>query len=55
MMLQRNLLYTAMTRARQLLVLIGSRKAVAMAVKNSRVEPRFTLLTDYLREIAARK
>jgi exodeoxyribonuclease V alpha subunit len=55
MMLQRNLLYTAMTRARQLLVLIGSRKAVAMAVKNSRLEPRFTLLTDYLREITGRK
>ncbi|MEI8245921.1 MAG: ATP-dependent RecD-like DNA helicase [Lentisphaerota bacterium] len=55
MMLQRNLLYTAMTRARQLLVLIGSRKAVAMAVKNSRLEPRFTLLTEYLRDIAGKK
>lgn len=32
MMLQRNLLYTAMTRARKLLILVGSRRAVQMAV-----------------------
>jgi len=43
-MLQRNLLYTAMTRAGKLLILIGSRKAVEIAVRNSRVEPRLSLL-----------
>jgi exodeoxyribonuclease V alpha subunit len=46
MMLQRNLLYTAMTRARRLLLLIGSRKAIEMAVRNTRLEPRYTLLTE---------
>ncbi|MDD3885505.1 MAG: ATP-dependent RecD-like DNA helicase [Victivallaceae bacterium] len=44
MMLQRNLLYTAMTRAKKLLVLVGSRKAVGLAVDNSRVEPRYSQL-----------
>ena len=48
MMLQRNLLYTAMTRASKLLILIGSRKAVSMAVKNARLRPRCTLLLERL-------
>jgi exodeoxyribonuclease V alpha subunit len=43
-MLQRNLLYTAITRARKLCVLAGSRKAIAMAVKNNKVAHRFTAL-----------
>ena len=43
-MLQRNLLYTAVTRARQLCVLVGSRKAIAMAVHNDRVTRRYTAL-----------
>ncbi|MDX9992988.1 MAG: ATP-binding domain-containing protein [Anaerolineales bacterium] len=37
MMLQRNLLYTAVTRARGLCVLVGSRKAISMAVRNNKV------------------
>ncbi len=44
MMLQRNLLYTAVTRARQLVVLVGTRKAVAIAVKNDRVAQRYSAL-----------
>jgi exodeoxyribonuclease V alpha subunit len=44
MMLQRNLLYTAVTRARQLCVLVGNRKAVAMAVRNDKVARRYTAL-----------
>ena len=48
-MLQRNLLYTAMTRAKKLLVLIGSRKALEMAVANIRQEPRWSLLLERLR------
>ena len=44
MMLQRNLLYTAVTRARKLCVLVGSRKAIGMAVKNNRVAHRYTAL-----------
>jgi exodeoxyribonuclease V alpha subunit len=43
-MLQRNLLYTAITRARKLCVLAGSRRAVTMAVRNNKVTQRFTAL-----------
>ncbi len=41
-LLQRNLLYTAVTRARQLVVLLGDRRAIAIAVKNNRVADRYT-------------
>jgi len=44
MMLQRNLLYTAVTRARQLCVLVASRRAIAIAVKNDKVAHRYTAL-----------
>ena len=50
MMLQRNLLYTGMTRAKKLMVLIASRKAVGMAVRNFVREPRHTLLRERLAE-----
>ncbi|MCP3965004.1 MAG: ATP-dependent RecD-like DNA helicase [Lentisphaerae bacterium] len=50
MMLQRNLLYTGMTRARQLLILVGSQKAIGMAVRNSRLEPRYSRLLERLTE-----
>jgi exodeoxyribonuclease V alpha subunit len=43
-MLQRNLLYTAITRARKLCVLSGSRRAIGMAVRNNKVTQRFTAL-----------
>lgn len=52
MMLQRNLLYTAITRASQLCVLVGSRKAISIAVRNNKVAHRFTALDWRLREIA---
>jgi hypothetical protein len=48
-MLQRNLVYTALTRAKQLAVLIGSKKALAMAVKNSKVRRRWSHLAGRLR------
>ncbi len=48
MMLQRNLLYTAVTRARKLVVIVGSKKALAVAVKNNRIQSRFTLLKERL-------
>ncbi len=48
MMLQRNLLYTAVTRARKLVVIVGSKKALAIAVKNNRIQSRFTLLKERL-------
>jgi exodeoxyribonuclease V alpha subunit len=44
MMLQRNLLYTAVTRARRLVVLVGSKKAIAIAVRNNRINERNTRL-----------
>ncbi len=44
MMLQRNLLYTAITRARKLCVLVGSQRAIALAVKNNQVASRHTAL-----------
>jgi exodeoxyribonuclease V alpha subunit len=46
MMLQRNLIYTGMTRAKKLLILVGSKKAVEIAVHNTRIEPRYSLLLD---------
>ncbi|MBW8012931.1 MAG: ATP-dependent RecD-like DNA helicase [Chloroflexi bacterium] len=42
MMLQRNLLYTAITRAKKLCVLISNRKSIAIAVKNNKVTERYT-------------
>ncbi len=42
LMLQRNLLYTAVTRARRLCVVVGSRRALAMAVKNNSVAERYS-------------
>ena len=51
-LLQRNLLYTGITRAKQLVVLIGTRKAVAIAVGNNKVEKRYSNLDALLRELA---
>lgn len=48
MMLQRNLLYTGVTRARQLCVLVGNRKAIALAVKNDKVSQRWSGLVKRL-------
>ncbi len=47
-MLQRNLLYTAVTRARKLVVIVGSKKALAVAVRNNKMQQRFTLLQERL-------
>jgi len=48
-LLQRNLLYTAVTRARRLVVLLGDRRAIAIAVKNNRVAERYTGLARRLK------
>ncbi len=48
MMLQRNLLYTGLTRARKTMVFLGSRKAVAMAVNNNRIKMRNTIFSSLL-------
>jgi exodeoxyribonuclease V alpha subunit len=49
MMLQRNLLYTAVTRAKKLVVLVGTRKAIAIAVRNDDVMRRWSALDWRLR------
>jgi exodeoxyribonuclease V alpha subunit len=47
-MLQRNLLYTGISRGRKLVVLVGSRRAVGVAVRNDRVQKRYTWLAERL-------
>ncbi|MDP9001076.1 MAG: ATP-dependent RecD-like DNA helicase [Myxococcota bacterium] len=47
-MLQRNLLYTGLTRGKRLVVLVGSKRALAIAVKNNSNEERCTMLADRL-------
>ncbi|MBQ7515602.1 MAG: ATP-dependent RecD-like DNA helicase [Schwartzia sp.] len=47
-MLQRNLLYTAVTRARERVILLGSRRALRAAVENDRTRRRYTLLAARL-------
>ena len=48
-MLQRNLLYTGVTRGKKLVVLIGQKKAVAIAVRNSSGRRRWSKLQEWLR------
>ncbi|KQP94358.1 recombinase RecD [Methylobacterium sp. Leaf113] len=47
-MLARNLLYTGVTRGKQLVVLIGQRKAIGMAVKSGQTKRRWTKLREWL-------
>ncbi|RJQ08948.1 MAG: ATP-dependent RecD-like DNA helicase [Bacillota bacterium] len=51
LMLQRHLLYTAVTRAKRLVVLVGTKKALAIAVRNNKLEERFSRLADRLRAL----
>ena len=53
-MLQRNLLYTGITRAKRLAVLVGETRALATAVANRRVLRRFSRLAERLSQDAAR-
>jgi exodeoxyribonuclease V alpha subunit len=48
-MLQRNLLYTGLTRGKRLVVLVGSKRALAIAVKNNKTDERCTRLAERLR------
>ena len=50
-MLQRNLLYTCITRAKKVFVLVGTKQAVAMAVRNNKIAKRNTMLADRIREL----
>jgi len=48
MMLKRNLIYTGTTRGKRLLVLVGQKRALAMAVKGKRDERRWSKLRERL-------
>jgi len=50
MLLQRNLLYTGITRGKELVVLVGSPKALYIAVKNDRTKLRYTYLGERLKD-----
>ena len=52
-LLQRNLIYTAITRARKLVVLVGSRKALAIGIQNNKIKSRFSRLRHRLQELSA--
>jgi len=48
MMLNRNLIYTGLTRAKTLAVLVGSLKAIGLAVRQVKDQQRYTLLRERL-------
>jgi len=48
-LLQRNLLYTAITRARKLVVLVGTKKAMGIAIRNNKPQTRYTHLAERLK------
>jgi exodeoxyribonuclease V alpha subunit len=48
MLLQRNLIYTGITRAKKLVVMIGTKKALAIAIRNNKPQRRYTLLSERL-------
>ena len=49
-MLKRNLIYTGITRAKKICVLIGEKKALAVAINNNIYDTRNTMLEEWLRE-----
>lgn len=54
-MLQRNLVYTGITRAKKILVMVGTKKALAYAVRNVTVTKRNTMLKERLAGVIAAK
>lgn len=48
-MLQRNLIYTAVTRGKSLVVIVGSKKALAMGIRNDRIIKRYSFLCERLK------
>lgn len=50
MLLQRNLIYTAITRAKKLCIFIGQAKAIAMGINNAKQEQRITFLRQFITE-----
>jgi exodeoxyribonuclease V alpha subunit len=54
MLLQRNLIYTGMTRAKKLLVLVGQKKALGLAVRNDQSRKRYSALLSSLKQPSQR-
>ena len=54
-MLQRNLLYTGVTRGKRLVVLVGQKKAIAIAVRNVSGRRRWSKLSDWLAPPSTKK
>ena len=52
LLLQRNLIYTAVTRGKRLVVIMGSKKALAIGIRNAKVMKRYTFLAERLVEFA---
>jgi len=52
-MLQRNLIYTGVTRGKRLVILVGTKKALAMAIRNNKQVERYSALSMRLRNAAA--
>jgi exodeoxyribonuclease V alpha subunit len=48
MLLQRNLVYTAITRGKKLVVIVGTRKALSIAIRTTKTQERYTLLKQRL-------
>ncbi|KLU61465.1 ATP-dependent RecD-like DNA helicase [Peptococcaceae bacterium CEB3] len=55
MMLTRNILFTAMTRAEEMLILVGQKKAVAIAIKNNTPNLRRTFLAERIRGLVSQR
>ena len=51
LLLQRNLLYTAITRAKKLVIIVGTNKALWIAIKNNKTVQRNTFLKERLRQL----
>jgi exodeoxyribonuclease V alpha subunit len=49
-LLQRNLFYTGITRAKKQVILVGSKKAMQMAVSNDKTRKRYSLLAERLQD-----
>ncbi|MCX5817419.1 MAG: ATP-binding domain-containing protein, partial [Proteobacteria bacterium] len=48
MLLQRNLIYTGITRGKKLVILIGTKKALSIAINNNKPQKRYTMLRERL-------
>jgi exodeoxyribonuclease V alpha subunit len=50
-LLQRNLIYTALTRAKRLMIMVGTKKALSIAIRNAKIDMRYSLLEERLKII----